>query len=158
MWFTNTFIFVFTAIDPRLTKTKLSGINQFRGGNFFFFCNSLCKVWLVKMFQKNLSCLFHNWYTSSKTCSSRHIFREEKHRHPHWKLRARWVSGISKLSVPFKRLPAVEVSGRPATPNPARLWWLDPGGRLSARLHQNLRLARPHRETRYDRVRRTISS
>lgn len=72
---------------------------------------------------------------------------------PRQRAGSRPVSGVSGLVVPAERLPAVEAAGRPRTPGPTGLPHSDPGGRLRARLRQDLRLARSDREQSPDRVR-----
>ena len=65
-------------------------------------------------------------------------FSEEVLQRPRPSARDCPVSRVSRLFVPTERLPAVEASGRPRPPGPVGLPHSDPGGRLSARLHQNL--------------------
>lgn len=82
-----------------------------------------------------------------------YIFSEKVVQHPRQYSGSRPVSGVSKLFVSAQHLPAVEAEGRPGPPSTTGLPHSDPGGRLSTRLHQNLRLPGSHRAQSPDRVR-----
>lgn len=82
-----------------------------------------------------------------------YIFSKEVIQHPRQQSGDRPVSGVPRLLVPTQRLPAVEAEGRPGPPSPPGIPHSDPGGRLSAGLHPDLRLAGSHRAPRPHRVR-----